>query len=128
MHCKRCGSLVKEVYSEELKCSHCSEINIVAYHVCAECGAFYKTVDGHVVDNSNSVSILVADDGNYDEKFGNVLSDVAGYIRESVGKVPESMSALLHRCIMCNERAYEIEEGFYKCASCNFSWEVIECE
>lgn len=36
-----------------------------------------------------------------------------------------------HRCLMCNEPAYEYEEDRYRCSDhdgCGFEWTVIHCE
>lgn len=50
-----------------------------------------------------------------------------------------AMTDLVHKCLVCNEIAYEIEAEFsdeeqtnktyvlYECSKCNFTWEVVSC-
>jgi len=49
-----------------------------------------------------------------------------------------SMGDLVHRCLGCNELAYETDVEYcehtnervyvlYKCSKCDFSWEVMSC-
>jgi len=49
------------------------------------------------------------------------------------------MADLVHRCLACNELAYETEIErcretneriyvLYKCSKCEFSWEVVGCD
>jgi len=50
-----------------------------------------------------------------------------------------SMGDLVHRCLACNELAYETDVEYcehtnkknyilYKCSKCGFSWEVVGCD
>jgi len=50
-----------------------------------------------------------------------------------------NMSDLVHRCLECNELAYEVDVErcpntnkkvyvLYKCSTCEFSWEVMSCD
>lgn len=50
----------------------------------------------------------------------------------------ETMTELIHRCLACNELAYEVEVEFskeclrkvyalYECSKCRFTWEVVSC-
>lgn len=36
----------------------------------------------------------------------------------------KSMFDLVHKCLRCDEMAYEFEFGVYKCSKCGFIWEV----
>jgi hypothetical protein len=38
------------------------------------------------------------------------------------------MSDYVHRCLRCNEYGFEIAPGEFECASCGFSWEVMNLE
>lgn len=51
----------------------------------------------------------------------------------------ETMGDLIHRCLGCNELAYEAEVEhcertgervyvMYRCSKCDFSWEVMCCD
>jgi len=41
-----------------------------------------------------------------------------------------SLLDVIHRCLACNEMAFEVEKNKYECGdtNCNFTWEVLDCE
>jgi len=43
----------------------------------------------------------------------------------------KTLADTVHRCLMCNELAFEYEKDKYKCSdpdNCDFKWTVIHCE
>lgn len=44
-------------------------------------------------------------------------------------KKPKMLDTL-HKCLMCNAKAYEYDEGRYVCSNndCEFTWRVKHCE
>ena len=47
---------------------------------------------------------------------------------ENIENVEEGLLDTLHKCIMCNATAYEVDEDRYECSECTFKWEVLNCE
>lgn len=42
----------------------------------------------------------------------------------------QTMADTVHRCLMCNELAFEYEEDKFRCGdkNCQFEWTVTRCE
>ena len=42
-------------------------------------------------------------------------------------EVQFTMAELLHKCLRCNESAYEVDKNVFRCSDneCKFEWEVV---
>ena len=40
----------------------------------------------------------------------------------------KSLLDTLHKCLKCNDEAYEFEPGKFKCSTCGFTWEIVHIE
>jgi len=49
-------------------------------------------------------------------------------IVEVTSATSECMSDYLHKCLRCNQYAFEVKENSFKCMKCGFSWEVYKSE
>ena len=49
-------------------------------------------------------------------------------MNEKSDKTKHTMAETIHRCLRCNEMAYQIDGGVFKCFDdkCGFKWETIE--
>jgi hypothetical protein len=65
------------------------------------------------------------------EKVPDITEDFLNRIEDELAKFDKkeeasTMADLVHRCMKCNEIAYETSPGYYECSVCEFSWEVID--
>jgi len=40
----------------------------------------------------------------------------------------KSLLDTIHKCLKCNEEAYEVEPNKFECSSCEFTWEIVKSE
>ena len=112
MNCINCGSKeLNTFFTETLPCSHCDEINEIAYHACEVCGMVWRSIGNKISDD-----IMF-----YGPDLASFLSELP--TPENINN--NSMQEIIHRCLRCNTVSFEIGTKLYHCPDCSFEWEVI---
>lgn len=121
MKCPSCDSAnVNVFFSESITCHHCKKENDISFNVCSDCGMIWKSIHGELIDGSSFSdkdlhTVMVGSMVGTNKNFGDLIGEVKF----------KSMSELVHSCIKCGGRAYEVNEKLFKCSVCNFEWEII---
>jgi predicted RNA-binding Zn-ribbon protein involved in translation (DUF1610 family) len=106
MNCPTCSSSNVAVFlDEEITCFSCKEVNTVSISICESCGFIWKSVQGEVIFGSYSSE-----------------TDASNTINKSI---THSMQDLVHKCIMCDNLAFETSPNLFSCSDCGFEWEII---
>jgi len=145
MNCPKCGGENVEMFmAEPIECAHCEKITYIEYYRCSDCEIVFKAVGDKVIDDSimdvpsemlsvlnDLVSAMFSGEATMmdEDEFKEVIEEMGEDLEIKEIKVGKTggMSDLVHRCLNCNEVAYEESEGNYKCPKCGFSWEVVNC-
>ncbi len=117
MKCINCGSKNSNTFfTETIPCSHCNEVNDVAYHACQSCGLIWKSIGDKIIEG---VMFTEPD-------LGQILSESMDEISSFVEKSSKnSMKEIIHKCLRCETTSFEIGPKLYHCPDCGFEWEVI---
>jgi len=133
MECPNCGEESVTLLIETFLCARCDEELNIEYNMCKSCGYAFKSMGGEplkeIVTDLGITEMFDKDiDDFVTEVFGSSVSDSTLKIVEiDEDAEKDNMGDYIHRCIKCNELAFETEEnGTYKCCDCGFEWEVIK--
>lgn len=126
--CFNCGNEEAETFLvEQITCQDCNSIIEITYNRCEKCTTVWKAVGDEILSAMNM------------DEFTCPAGLPADYILDNVdlGDIPviehaiesDSMEDQIHKCVRCNEPAYEIDDGLYQCSNteCGFQWEVVKC-
>jgi len=61
--------------------------------------------------------------------FDHLDMDIENLKRTQVAsKDYKTMSDFIHKCLRCNAIAFQVSENCFRCAKCDFEWEVVDGE
>jgi hypothetical protein len=117
MDCVNCGSNNSNTFfTETIPCSHCNEINDIAYHACQTCGLIWKSIGDKILEG-----VIFTE-----PELGQLLSDSIDKMSSLMDKpYKNSMREIIHKCLRCNTTSFEVRPNLYHCPDCGFEWEVI---
>jgi len=127
MKCAECSNIVNHMYDEDIQCE-CGHTIVIQYYICNGCGFIYRFKDGEFMDGV-AVSAPIVDMAM--DYLLDAVSEDIGAVSEDIGEEDANrftMSNFLHSCIKCESVATEIKPGYYVCTSCDFEWEVEDCD
>jgi len=108
MKCPKCGNTLTEYLDEDQElCVHCEDCDLIM----SIDESVYKILE--YADEDIEATLLYNDDVKLMELCSGDDPCMADYV---------------HRCLRCNEYGFEVAPGEFECASCGFSWEVVNLE
>lgn len=128
MNCIRCGSSKSFVFlTEKIPCTCCNNYTDLCYYSCESCGNIWRVVDGKPLEEGfMSHSMEEVRELNLSETTLEELQKAIEAAEKEAEEIPvNTMSDMLHRCLRCENIAYEVSNRCFKCPKCGFEWEVI---
>lgn len=145
MICPKCSGENTEMFmAEPVECAHCEKITYIEFYRCEECEIVFKAIGDKVMEDSvmdmptemlgalnDIVSAMFGGEAAMmdEDEFRKVIEEMGDDLEVKEIKVGKTggMNDFIHKCLNCNEAAYEESEGVYICPQCGFSWEVVNC-
>jgi len=122
MKCPKCFTHgIITIHTEVIDCHDCGGKSNIEYCICTECEYSFRLNNGIFMDEMNMAC---------EEDLIDALEDIVGAFDVTPPVKNTSMLDTLRPCVRCGELFVSANSKgtHYKCASCNFEWEILRSE